>query len=113
MDDDPNKEWKFQKALNLDEANLLTHIHFLHISRRLGNFQQFKDFQEVICQVERKSLFNKLQALNSGNKYALHDIYGPGFQIYLSGLVAYVANVSPWRPAFTTPSTALKRSLRK
>jgi hypothetical protein len=45
----------------------------------LGNFQRFEDFQEAICQVEWKSLFNKLQALASGNKYALHDIYGPGF----------------------------------
>jgi hypothetical protein len=95
MDDDPNKEWTFQKALNHDEANLLTHIHFLHISRGLRNFQRFEDFQEAICQVERKSLFNKLQALASGNKYALHNIYGPGFQIYLSGSVAYLAQCLP------------------
>jgi hypothetical protein len=95
MDDDPNKDWTFQKALNHDEANLLTHIHFLHISRGLGNFQRFEDFQEAICQVKRKSLFNKLQALASGNKYALHDIYGSGFQIYLSGSVAYVAQCLP------------------
>jgi hypothetical protein len=66
-------------------------VHFLHINRGLGNFQWFEEFQEAVCQVERKSLFNKLQALASGNKYALHDIYGPGFQIYLSGSVAYVA----------------------
>jgi hypothetical protein len=95
MEDNPNKQWTFQKAINHDEANLLTHIHFLHISQGLGNFQCFKDFQEAICQVERKSLFNKLQALASGNKYALHDIYGPGFKIYLSGSVAYVAQCIP------------------
>jgi hypothetical protein len=73
-DDNPNKDWKFQKALNHDEANLLTHVHFSHLNRGLGNFQRFEDFQESVCQVERKSLFNKLQALASGNKYALHDI---------------------------------------
>jgi hypothetical protein len=95
MEDDPNKQWTFQKAINHDEANLLTHIHFLHISQGLGNFQRFEDFQEAICQVERKSLFNKLQALAWGNKYALHDIYGPGFQIYLLGSVAYVAQCIP------------------
>jgi hypothetical protein len=33
--------------------------------------------------------------LASGNKYALHDIYGPGFQIYLAGSVAYVAQCLP------------------
>jgi hypothetical protein len=27
-DDNPNKDWKFQKALNHDEANLLTHVQF-------------------------------------------------------------------------------------
>jgi hypothetical protein len=58
----------------------------------LGNFQRFEEFQEAVCQVERKSLFNKLQALASGNKY---NIYGPGFQIYLSGSVAYVAQCLP------------------
>jgi hypothetical protein len=61
----------------------------------LGNFQRFEDFPEAVCQVERKSLFNKLQALASGNKYALQDIYSPGFQIYLSGSVAYVAQCLP------------------
>jgi nitrogen fixation protein len=72
---DPNKDWKFQKAVNHDKANLLTHVHFLHLNRGLGNFQGFEEIQEAVCQVERKSLFNKLQALASGNKY---DIYGPG-----------------------------------
>jgi hypothetical protein len=33
--------------------------------------------------------------LASGNKYALHDIYGPEFQIYLAGSVAYVAKCLP------------------
>jgi hypothetical protein len=46
-DNDPNKDWRFQKALNHDEANLLTHVNFLHISRGLGNFQRFEDFQEA------------------------------------------------------------------
>jgi hypothetical protein len=93
--DNPNEDWKFQKSINHDEVNLLTHVHFLHINRGLRNFQRFEEFQEAVCQVERKSLFNKLQALASGNKYALHDIYGPGFQIYLSGSVAYVAQCLP------------------
>jgi hypothetical protein len=54
-----------------------------------------REFQEAVCQVERKGLFNKLQALASGNKYALDDIYGPGFQIYLVGLVAYDTQCIP------------------
>jgi hypothetical protein len=37
-DEDPNKDWKFQKAINHDEANLLTHVHFLHLNRGLGEF---------------------------------------------------------------------------
>jgi hypothetical protein len=87
--EDPNKDWKFQKSLDHETVNLL--MHFLHLSRGLGNFRRFEEFQEAVCQVEQKGLFNKLQSLASGNKYALHDIYGPGFQIYLSASVAYVA----------------------
>jgi hypothetical protein len=93
--DNPNKYWEFQKSINHDEVNLLTHVHFLHLNQGLGSFQRFEEFQEAVCQVEQKSLFNKLQALAAGNKYALHDIYGPGFQIYLSGSVAYVAQCLP------------------
>jgi hypothetical protein len=63
---DPNKDWKFQKSIDHEEVNLLTHMHFLHLSRGLGNFRRFKEFQEVVCQVERKSLFN-------ANDGALHD----------------------------------------
>jgi hypothetical protein len=87
---DPNRDWRFLKALNHNKVNLITHMHFLHLSRGLGNFRRFEEFKEAVCQVERKGLFNKLQALASGNKYALHDIYGPGFQIYLAGSVAYI-----------------------
>jgi hypothetical protein len=93
--EDPHRDWKFLKALDHETVNLLTHMHFLHLSRGLGNFRRFKEFQEAVCQVERKGLFNKLQDLASGNKYALHDIYGPGFQIYLAGSVAYVAQCIP------------------
>jgi hypothetical protein len=91
----PTRTGSSRSLSTLDEVNLLTHMHFLHLNRGLGNFQRFEEFQEAVCQVERKSLFNKLQALASGNKYALHDIYGPGFQIYLSRLVAYVAQCLP------------------
>jgi hypothetical protein len=48
---DPNKDWKFQKSINHDEAILLTHMHFLHLNRGLGNFRRFKEFQEAVCQV--------------------------------------------------------------
>jgi nitrogen fixation protein len=61
---DPNRDWKFLKAIDHETVNLLTHMHFT----------RFEEFQEAVCQVERKGLFNKLQALASGNKYALHDI---------------------------------------
>jgi hypothetical protein len=93
--EDPNKDWKFQKSIDHEAVNLLTHMHFFHLSRGLGNFRRFEEFQEAVCQVERKGLFNQLQALASGNKYALHDIYGPGFQIYLAGSVAYIAQCLP------------------
>jgi hypothetical protein len=93
--EDPNRDWKFLKAIDHKAVNLLTHMHFLHLSRGLGNFRRFEKFQEAVFQVDRKGLFNNFQALASGNNYALHDIYGRGFQIYLAGSVAYVAQCIP------------------
>jgi hypothetical protein len=92
---DPNRDGKFLKANNHETVNLLTHMHFLHLSRGLGTFRRLEEFKEAVCQVEQRGLFNKFQALASGNKYALHDTYGPGFQIYLAGSVAYVAQCIP------------------
>jgi hypothetical protein len=57
--EDTNKNWKFQKSIDHETVNLLTHMHFLHLSRGLGNFRRFEEFQEAVCQVERKGLFNK------------------------------------------------------
>jgi hypothetical protein len=93
--EDPNRDWNILKAIDHKTVNLLTHMHFLHLSRGLGNFVRFEEFQVAVSQVERKGLFNKLQALASGNKYALHNIYGLGFQIYLAGSMAYVAPCIP------------------
>jgi hypothetical protein len=106
--EDPNRDWKFLKAIDHETINLLTHMHFLHLSRGLGNFRRFEEFQEAVCQVERKGLFNKLQALASGNKYALHHIYGPGFQIYLAGSVlcrpVHPSRGLPLRPSELHPT---------
>jgi hypothetical protein len=51
---DPNRDWKFLKAIDHETVNLLTHMPFLHLSRGLGNFRRFEEFQEAVCQVERK-----------------------------------------------------------
>jgi hypothetical protein len=83
--EDPIKDWKFQKSIDHETVNLLTHMHFLHLSQGLGNFRWFEEFQEAVCQVERKGLFDKLQALASGNKYALDNLYGPGFHTIWRG----------------------------
>jgi hypothetical protein len=35
--EDPNRDWRFLKAFDHEKANLLTHMHFLHLNRGLGN----------------------------------------------------------------------------
>jgi hypothetical protein len=45
---DPNKDWKFQKSIYHQAVNLLTHLHFLHLSQGLGNFWRFKEFKEAV-----------------------------------------------------------------
>jgi hypothetical protein len=108
---DPSRDWKFLKAINHETVNLLTHMHFLHLSQGLGNFRRFEEFREAVCQVERKGLFNKLQALASGNKYALHNIYGLGFQIYLAGSVVYVAQYIPMEARLYDPVNCTQQIL--
>jgi hypothetical protein len=107
--EDPNRAWRFLKAFDHEKVNLLTHMHFLHLSRGLGNFRRFEEFQEAVCQVERKGLFNKLQALASGNKYALHNIYGPEFQICLAGLVAYITQCLPVEARLYDPTNCTQQ----
>jgi hypothetical protein len=107
--EDPNRDWKFLKALDHETVNLLTHMHFLHLCRGLGNFRRFEEFKEAVCQVEGKGLFNKLQALASGNKYALHNIYRPGFQIYPRGSVAYVTQCIPVEARLYDPSNCTQQ----
>jgi hypothetical protein len=83
-------------------------MHFLHLSQGLGNFRRFEEFQKAVSQVKRKGLFNKLQALASGNKYALHNIYGPGFQIYLAGSVANVTQCIPVEACLYNPTNCIQ-----
>jgi hypothetical protein len=71
---------------------------------------RLKECQAVpVCQVKRKGLLNKLQVLASGNKYALHDIYGPGFQIYLAGSVTYVTQCIPVEARLYDPTNCTEQ----
>ena len=49
-----------------------------------------------LCQVDRKRLYNKLQALSgTSNQYALLDLYGPGHTVTVAGAIAYVTQCAP------------------
>ena len=77
-----------QKHRMNDMAAQLGH---LFISSRLRTHRNFMEVIQDICDVERKVLHSKLQALaTQDNPYALMDIYGPGHTVYVAGALAYV-----------------------
>jgi hypothetical protein len=46
-----------------------------------------------VCRVERTALYNKLAIISGSageSKYAILDLFGPGFDIYLAGAAAYI-----------------------
>ena len=82
-----------QKHRMNDIAAQLGH---LFISSRLRTHRNFVEVIQDICDVERKVLHSKLQALaTQDNPYALMDIYGPGHTVYVAGALAYVVKCRP------------------
>jgi hypothetical protein len=71
--------------------NIETQLAFLHLRMNLDDLQRFSEIQHHLCRLERKSLYNKLQAIAGGrNPYALMDIATRGHRLYVAGAVAYI-----------------------
>lgn len=72
-------------------ADLKSQLGFLHVSNRLQTFQKLRELQSSMCLVDRRTLYNKLQALSGAqNGHALIDLLGRGHQVTVAGAVAYV-----------------------
>jgi len=92
----PIPEGHFISYFNPKEVNIQTQVSFLHLTSQLQTRARFEDIIADICLLDRKIMFNKVQAIAGvENPYALNDLYGPGHHIYKMGVTAYVAKCPP------------------
>ena len=82
----------FQPLFDAESPNLLAQIAHSKISAAMSANDRFATVQAKVCQVELKTIHNKLQAISGAdNKYALLDVLGIGHVIHTSGNVVYVS----------------------
>ena len=80
--------------------NLDTQLSNLHLQFISSTKKAFRLARTQICNVERKTLYNKLQAIANGNPYALLNIHGPGYRVTRSGGIAYITKCAPVQAIF-------------
>lgn len=84
-------EASFRSSFKPQQANLQSQMGFLHVDTNLKMGSRFEQVQRDLCDLDRRILSNKLQAIaGTRNPYAMMDIYGPGYAIYTSGATAYL-----------------------
>ena len=94
--DTPIAKASFRASFDLTQANLQMQLSFLHVDTNMRMGQRFEQIQKDLCDLDRRILSNKLQAMSGGrNPYAMMDIYGPGYQIYVAGATAYLSKCAP------------------
>ena len=81
----------FKKYYAQHGAAIQTQMAFLHLGSNLRMHNRFEQVQQDLCEVDRRVLYTRLQAMSgSGNQHSLLDIFPRGHQIYISGGAAYV-----------------------
>jgi hypothetical protein len=81
----------FLKWANQDMIGLQSQLAYLHLANGIGIGRSFNQIQPSICQVERKTIWNKLQALaTSKSPYSLIDLVGRGHTVNVAGSTLYV-----------------------
>ena len=94
--DTPIPRQSFKEYFDASLADIQTQISYLHVSNSLRFYNRIEELTADLCQVDRKRLYNKLQALSgASNQYALLDLYGPGHTVTVAGAVAYVTQCTP------------------
>ena len=94
--DEPVPKAAFKEHFDVQSAAVQTQLSYLHLSSSLQTRERFVLVQAALCEVERKTLYNKLQAVaGSRNPYSLLDLYGPGHEVINAGAAAYVLRCVP------------------
>ena len=94
--DEPIPRTSFKEYFSPEQADLQTQLGYLHVTTNMATADRFAKVQSELCMVDRKTLYNKLQAIaGAQNNYALLDLYGTGYHISQAGAVVYVTRCSP------------------
>ena len=94
--DEPLPKASFKAHFEPGQVDLQTQLGYLHVTTNMAMASRFVQVQTELCQLDRRTLFNKLQAIaGAHNHYALLDLYGPGHQVYMAGAAAYVTRCVP------------------
>ena len=79
----------FKAHFEPSRVDLQTQLGYLHVTTNMATARRFAQVQAELCQLERRTLFHKLQAIaGSDNVYALLDLYGPGHQVHQAELLS-------------------------
>ena len=91
--DTPMPQANFKSYFDPTIPNLQAQLSFTHLGTNMKMYRRFETMQQALCEVDRKVMHNKIQAISgANNQYALLDYYGPGYRIYVAGTAAYVTN---------------------
>ena len=94
--DEPIPKAAFKAHFEPGQVDLQTQLGYLHVTTNMAMANRFAQVQTELCQTDRRTLFNKLQAIaGAQNHYALLDLYGPGHQVYPAGAAVYVTKCIP------------------
>ena len=87
----PVTRYDFKSHFDQLRHGMEAKIAYHHLDSNLEVLGKFEEVQQELCRIERKTIFNKLQALaGTQNRYALNDLLGTGHQVYIAGAAAYV-----------------------
>ena len=75
---------------NPREADLVSQMNFLSIHDKLATGDRLREIAMQMCQLERRILFNEVQAVVDGNRNSLNEHIGRGSVVILRGAVLYV-----------------------
>ena len=93
--DPQGKHWDrlrvpFRPEFPQNKISLKSQLSYTSLSRTVDLNTRLEDVRDQLCEVERRVLYNKLQAAAAGNRYAFLDQLGKGLQLYKAGAVLYV-----------------------
>lgn len=94
--DDVQKKFPFNPDFDIESTNSKAHAHFLYLENRMNLQDNINDVFLSQCELERKTLKNKIDLVTSGNKRSLVDVFGKGYSVSVRGSWAYINKCKPF-----------------